>query len=122
MISTWHDFFKVGGEYSQRNLTVFISMMVGSAVNIYMALNGTLTGEIFIGYMFAGGGVYGVGKLSDDKTARSRIELDKPSPALPTPSTTINVGAEQPGKVKDMNVEAEGDVVVASKAKPKRRR
>lgn len=123
MTSTWHDFFKVHGEYSQRNLTVFISIVVGSAVVIYMAIANTLTEGIFIGYMLAGGGVYSFGKWQDDKTSRSRIELDKPLPSAPTPAPSINmqVGAGQPGKIKDMNVEAEGDVVVATKPRRKRR-
>ena len=122
MTSTMHDFLKVKGEYSMRNLTVMISMVVGSVIVLGLMHVGKLTAEIFGLYMLAGGGVYGVGKWQDDKTTRAEIEVDKPPPVSPDgPTTLIQMGAGQPGKVKDMNVEAEGDVVVASKPKRKRK-
>lgn len=86
--STWHDFFKVNGEFAVRNLTVIISMLVGSIVVIYMGIMGVLSGEIFGVYMLAGGGVYGFGKWQDEKTARSEIEAA--APPSPPPNTTIN--------------------------------
>lgn len=104
-MSNWTDFFKVKGEYAVRNLTVLISVIVGSIVVIYLALQGVLTSEIFGVYMFAGGGVYGFGKWQDEKTSRTEMLS---APDAPPITTTIN----QP-----TNVNVAGDVSPKKKAK-----
>lgn len=86
-MTTWQDFFKVNGEYSIRNLTVFVGVAVGSAVVLYMAWQDTLGWEIFTAYVASTGGVYGVGKWQDERTGRSAI--DATVEQAPT-TTTIN--------------------------------
>ena len=95
MASDFTDFFKVNGEYTIRNLTVFITIAVGSAAIIYTAIADRLSAEIFGVYMFAGGGVYGFGKYQDEASRRSQIDAT----AEPDVSTTtinqpdaVNVG------------------------------
>lgn len=64
------EFFEVDGVLAMRNLTVFITIVVGSIAVLTMASYGKLTVEIFAPYMLAGGGVYSFGKWQDSKTQR----------------------------------------------------
>lgn len=90
----WIEFFEVKGVLAMRNLTVFISIVVGSVAVIYITLAGDMTYEIFGVYLFAGGGVYSFGKWQDDKTRRSEIDA-----AAEPPKNTINTTINQPGNV-----------------------
>jgi len=72
----WKEFFQVNGEYSMRNLTVFITIIVGSLVVLWCAHDASISAELFAVYLLAGGGVYSFGKWQDDKTRRSEIEVD----------------------------------------------
>lgn len=86
----WKEFFQVKGEFSMRNLTVFITIVAGTAVVLYMALMDTLTAEIFIAYLLAGGGVYSFGKWQDDKTSRAEIDATAPPDPAPITNNTVN--------------------------------
>lgn len=84
------EFFEVQKVFAMRNLTIFITICVGSVVVVFMAVMDTLTGEIYAAYMLAGGGVYSFGKWQDDKTRRSAIEADAEPAIVPQSVTTIN--------------------------------
>jgi len=96
------EFFQVDGEYAMRNLTVFITIIVASAVVSYMALMATLTEGIFIGYLLAGGGVYSFGKWQDDKTKRSEIDADV------APATVISDNTQVQTETGNINVIKKG--------------
>lgn len=76
MKSRWVEFFQVNGEYSMRNLTVFITIIVGSVVILWCAHDASISYELFAVYLLAGGGVYGVGKWQDDKTKRAEMKAE----------------------------------------------
>lgn len=86
MSGRWIELLEAGdkGLLAMRNLTILITIIIGSITVVYMALMATLTGEIFACYMLAGGGVYSFGKWQDDRTTRSRIEADA------APDSTVN--------------------------------
>lgn len=126
------EFFEVNKILAMRNLTVFISVLVGSVVVVCTAVNKTLTGEIFGVYMLSCGGIYGFGKWQDEKSKRSQIEADADPATVPQNVTTIN----QPAAVnvsgdattatatdipaKDISIKAEGNVNV-NKSKRKKK-
>lgn len=96
-MSRLHEFFEVKGSLSMRNLTVFITIMVASAVVLYLGfrINNAgetrLTSEIFMAYMLAGGGVYGFGKWQDAKTDRAEVIASSDNPHQPSvQNVTIN--------------------------------
>lgn len=101
------EFFEGGerGFLAMRNLTVFISMLVGSVVVVLLAARGTLSPEIFGMYLLAGAGVYSFGKWQDEKSIRSKIDSTT-EPDIT--NTTIN----QPDKVN-----VAGDVKATRKKK-----
>jgi hypothetical protein len=92
MVSYWTDMFKVNGEVTIRNVTIFITIVIGSGVIIGMALAETLTEGIFAIYMLSGAQVYSFGKWQDESTARSKVDA---TAAPDVNTTTIN----QPDKV-----------------------
>jgi hypothetical protein len=53
------------GHLSSARLCMITGMMVGSFIVVWMAISGTLDAGIFVIYMAASGGVYGVGKWRD---------------------------------------------------------
>lgn len=89
--SRFTELFEAGdkGQLSMRNLTIFVGLVVGSFIVMLMTLLQTLTSEIFAVYMFSCGGVYTLGKYSDDRTSRYRMESESDRPA-PVTNTTIN--------------------------------
>lgn len=76
MLNRFKEFFEVQGVYSMRNLTVFIGVVVGSIVVIYLAILEDLTDTLFGLYMAATGGVYSWGKYQDEKTKRCQNVKD----------------------------------------------
>lgn len=86
------EFLQVRGEYSMRNLTILITILVASVLVCVLASERDqygrtqLTGDIFAAYLLAGAGVYSFGKWQDDKTRRFEID----STPAPAPTTTIN--------------------------------
>lgn len=102
------EFFEAGdkGLLSIRNLTIFVGLLVGSVIVIYMAFAKTLTGEIYGVYMFSCGGVYGFGKWQDERSTRFKMDADSDRPR-PDIRTTIN----QPGVANiSGDVKGKGDV------------
>lgn len=84
------EFFDVNGKRSMRNLAIFVALIVASATVIYKTLQGTLTIGFFDDYLLFGGGVFGLGKISDDQTKRSQINADAAPPIVPQSVTTVN--------------------------------
>lgn len=83
MFSWWKKFFETDGEPNSKNLTVLLSMVVGSVVILYTAYHDRLSYEMFGLYLFAGGGIYGMGKIQEEATKRKQISSDAP-PQNPT--------------------------------------
>lgn len=93
MNGRWIEFFE--GEnhrLASRNLTVIISIVVGSFAVIYTAIAGTLSSEVFAFYLLAGGGVYSFGKWIEAGIRKAQIAADSPEsvPAPPSTNVTIN--------------------------------
>jgi len=92
----WQQFFQVKGEYSMRNLTVFMTIAAATLVVLYLSIRVNDKGEtrlpteVFCAYLLAGGGVYGWGKNQDEKTARAAIN------ATVTPAPITNNTINQP--------------------------
>ena len=93
-IAHWQQFFQVKGEYTIRNLTIFITIATATLIVLYLAIRTNDKGEtrlpteVFCAYLLAGGGVYGWGKREDEKTARYALESSN-APA-PVTNNTIN--------------------------------
>jgi hypothetical protein len=72
------EFFEVKGVYSMRNLTIFLTIANGCLLLDTLALLGKIAPSVFFecysALLLAGGGVYGIGKLQDEKTNRTQIE------------------------------------------------
>jgi hypothetical protein len=73
-----------------RNLTVILTILNAIVLLDYLAVTGHIDGSILLecfgSVLLAGGGVYGIGKLSDDKTRRFEINSD------PAPAPVTNIG------------------------------
>lgn len=84
------EFLEVDGVFAMRNLTILITIVIGSIIVLELACVGELTGEIFAIYMLSGGGVYGFGKWQDEKTKRGQIDAEAEPAIVPQSVTTIN--------------------------------
>lgn len=75
MSARWLEFFQVCGEFSMRNLTIFLTVVNAIWLLDYMGISGGLSDEVFVqcycALLLAGAGVYGFGKWQDGKSART---------------------------------------------------
>ncbi len=126
----WREFIEDGkGIGSGTRLCMVFGVFIGGIINLGLAIAGKLTGDIFGVFMFASGGVYGVGKWQERISETAQIKADSPNqqpdPLPPTPATVINVSGQQkaPDAIAANNVavQAKGDVTVRNTPKRKKR-
>lgn len=121
-MTRWREFIEdANGIGSGTRLCMVFGVFVGGVINLGLAAAGKLSGDIFGVFMFASGGVYGVGKWQERITETAQIHADSPNqppdPLPQSPATVINVSGQQ----KAPAVQAKGPVTVRNTPRRKRK-
>lgn len=92
---------EVRGEISIRNVTVFVGLMVSSAIVSYLTWRGDLTETIFGLWLSFIGSIYGVGKYRDSKENIAQINpiIEMPDVnSVDVKSDNVNIVHKKKGK------------------------
>lgn len=72
------------GRGSASRLNMILGVIIGSIINMLLAMKGSLGWEIFGIYMGATGGIYGIGKWGDTKAQIEQIRAGTTSSSTKT--------------------------------------